>query len=349
MTRRLVQFGLVFLAAAALAAGGCAKKSAGAAAKWDAEVKAEKGPVEVKVRVDRKSITLAGEFIVELEAAAQEGYEVTMPKAELLMKDFGLRDWRDEGKKLDDKGRVVRIVRCELDPMVSGKYEIPALEFGFRKTGAAEPNDAEKAYTVSTDPIEVEVTSLLKEQKEKLEIADIEGVMEMPRQVKGLWWWVGGCVLGACAAGGVWIVLRKKSGRVTAAVRIPAHELAYQRLRDLVAEDLVGQGRIKEFYEGMSNILRHYIEDRFDLRAPERTTEEFLYELGDSNALEQGDKEMLKEFMTHCDLVKFAKFEPGAGQIQKTFDLVKEFIEKTRSDLRVVDQPEPVAEAKEDA
>jgi hypothetical protein len=124
---------------------------------------------------------------------------------------------------------------------------------------------------------------------------------------------------------------------------IPAHEVAYQRLRELVAQDLVAQGMIKEFYERISNILRHYIEDRFDLRAPERTTEEFLFELGSSSALEGADKERLREFMTHCDLVKFAKFQPEAAQIQRTFDLVKEFIEKTRSDLKVIEQPQTAA------
>jgi hypothetical protein len=337
MAMRQVQISMILLAAMLLAVGGCAKKPQAAAQKWDGQVKAESGPVEVQVRVDRKQITLADTFIVELEAVAQDGYEVTMPRAEVLMKDFGLRDWKDQGKKLDEKGRVVRLVRCELDPIVSGKYEIPALEFTFRKTGAADPNEAAPEHTVSTEPIEVEVTSLLKEQKEKLEIADIEGVLDMPRQYGHLWWWVGGCAALA-AATGAWLLLRKTKGKGAAAVMIPAHELAYQRLRELVAEDLIGQGRIKEFYERVSNILRHYIEDRFDLRAPERTTEEFLFELGSSRALESDDKERLKEFMTHCDLVKFAKFQPDAAQIQKTFDLVKEFIEKTKTSAQ--DRPQ---------
>jgi hypothetical protein len=347
MAKRFSKCGLVLLAAVVLAGGSCAKRQKADAVKWDAEVKAANGPVEVKVRVNKKEITLADTFTVELEATAQDGYEVTMPKAETLMKDFGLRDWKDEGKRLDDKGRVVRTVQCELDPIVSGKYEIPAVEFSFRKTAASDPNEAAKTYTVTTEPIEVEVISLLaKDPNWKPEIADIEPVMEMPRQYGNLWWWVGGCAVVAIAAG-AWLMLRKKNGKGFAAVMIPAHELAYQRLRDLVAEDLVTQGMIKEFYERISNILRHYIEDRFDLRAPEQTTEEFLFELSSTSALEGADKERLKEFMTHCDLVKFAKFQPDAAQIQRTFDLVKQFIEKTRSDLKVIEQPQGAADQEE--
>ena len=89
--------------------------------------------------------------------------------------------------------------------------------------------------------------------------------------------------------------------------------------------------------EEISNILRHYIEDRFDLRAPERTTEEFLIELQWSDDLGEPDKNDLGEFLTHCDLVKFAKHKPKTEQIQQTFDLVKNFIEKTKSDDRKVD------------
>ena len=104
-----------------------------------------------------------------------------------------------------------------------------------------------------------------------------------------------------------------------------------------MASNLVEQGRIKEFYEEISGILRHYIEDRFDLHAPERTTEEFLGELRFAEVLAPPDKQVLEEFLTHCDLVKFAKHEPTTEQIQRTFDLVKDFVERTKSEERMVD------------
>jgi hypothetical protein len=49
------------------------------------------------------------------------------------------------------------------------------------------------------------------------------------------------------------------------------------------------------------------------------------------------DKESVGEFLKHCDLVKFAKYDPTSEQIQRTFDLVKDFIEKTKSDERKID------------
>jgi hypothetical protein len=158
----------------------------------------------------------------------------------------------------------------------------------------------------------------------------------MPRQKSFAWVWALGIVVVAVAAG-LWLYLRGK--RIKELVRIfkPAHELAYERLRALVKEDLVGAGRIKEFYERISDILRHYIEHRFSLRAPERTTEEFLAELANTEVLPATEKQRLGEFLKHCDLVKFAKHNPTTEQIQETFDLVKDFIEKTKSDERKVD------------
>jgi hypothetical protein len=117
-------------------------------------------------------------------------------------------------------------------------------------------------------------------------------------------------------------------------------------LKALVEENLVEAGKIKEFYERISSILRHYIEHRFDLRAPERTTEEFLAELKYTEVLSVSDKESLEEFLTHCDLVKFAKHSPATEQIQQTFDLVKDFIEKTKSDESRIDVTDNLQENK---
>ena len=44
-------------------------------------------------------------------------------------------------------------------------------------------------------------------------------------------------------------------------------EIAFDRLEALLAANLVEDGKIKEFYLGLSTILRHYIEERFRLRA----------------------------------------------------------------------------------
>ncbi|MHC4426767.1 MAG: hypothetical protein ACYSYV_11825 [Planctomycetota bacterium] len=322
-----------------LACAGCEKSPDGGTKESEFEIDKdyERGPLTVHVRADKAKMTIAETVLLELEAAVEPGYEVRMPKIDKVLENFGIVDWDNLGDELDENGNVVSKYQYNLEPFLSGTYPIPAFTFEFYDVN----NPEDDKYELMTEPIDIEVTSLLGEQRAELKIDDIEDVLEMPREPSFRWIWVPS-VLAVTTAAGFWLYLRRK--RVQKLVRIfkPAHELAYERLRALVKEDLVSAGRIKEFYERISDILRHYIEHRFSLRAPERTTEEFLVELANTDVRSASDKERLGEFLQHCDLVKFARHEPTTEQIQKTFDLVKDFIEKTKSDERKVDVTEMV-------
>ncbi len=322
------------------AGAGCEKSADDAAGKSEFEIdkKFERGPLTVHVRAGKSKMTIAETVLLELEAAVEPGYEVRMPKVGEALKDFGIVDWDSPGDKLDQDNRVVSTYQYQLEPFLSGTFAIPAFTFEFYDVN----NPEEKKYELTTEPFDIEVTSLLGEQRAELKIEDIEDVVEIPKKASYGWVWPVIVIVFVGAGTGLWLHLRRK--RVKELVRLfkPAHELAYERLRALVKEDLVEAGKIKEFYERISNILRHYIEHRFSLRAPERTTEEFLSELAHTDVLATSDKERLGEFLEHCDLVKFAKHTPTTEQIQKTFDLVKDFIEKTKSDDRKVDVTEMI-------
>ena len=312
--------------------GGCGKGPKGTTAKTEFEVDKvyEKGPATVHVRLDKTKMTIADTVLLQFEATLQPGYEMQMPKVDKL-ENFGIVDWNNLGKKLDDKNNVVTTYQYRLEPFLSGKYEIPAFTFQFH-----DANDVNAKHELASEPIAVEVTSLLGDQRANLVIEDIEDVVEMPKPAHHWWLWAV-VALGVAAVPGAWLLLRSRRAKELVRIFRPAHEVAYARLRALVAENLVEQGKIKEFYERISAILRHYIEDRFDLHAPERTTEEFLAELRFTETLAPADKKVLEEFLTHCDLVKFAKHDPTTEQVQRTFDLVKDFIERTRSDEHKVD------------
>ncbi len=293
----------------------------------------ERGPLTVHILIDRSKITIAETLLLEFEATIEPPYEVQMPSVVKVLENFGIIDWYNLGDRLDANDNIVSRYQYRLEPFLSGTYAIPAFTFEFYDINS--PAE-EKRHELTTEPIDIEVTSLLGQERAELVIADIEGVLEMPRKSSLRWIWIL-CTAGVIVAVGVWLYLRRK--RVEELVRIfsPAHEIAYVRLRALVKDDLIAAGRIKEFYERISDILRHYIEHRFDLRAPERTTEEFLAELAVTDILAGPDKRDIGEFLKHCDLVKFAKYNPTTEQIQQTFDLVKYFIEKTKSEERRID------------
>jgi hypothetical protein len=121
-------------------------------------------------------------------------------------------------------------------------------------------------------------------------------------------------------------------------MQISPDEIAYQELDKLLADDLLTRGEVKLFHLRISDILRSYIENRFGLKAPERTTEEFLAELTQDlqmqKALLKDHKRLLGEFLNQCDLVKFAKHEPSIEESGKTVVICREFIEETKEKVK---------------
>src|SRR6185312_4196448 len=130
-------------------------------------------------------------------------------------------------------------------------------------------------------------------------------------------------LLAAIVAVILYFLLRKKE--VPAAPPIPPHVRAKQKLDEALA--LIAQP--KPFCTLVSNTVRFYLEERFTFRAPERTTEEFLYELQNTNLLLPDQKETLGEFLKRCDLVKFAQYEPREVELKDLHGSAVRLVEET--------------------
>jgi hypothetical protein len=146
------------------------------------------------------------------------------------------------------------------------------------------------------------------------------------------WWW--------------WKQKRKKASEAPT-VQIPPEVRAREKLR----QALTLMDQPKPFTIFVSNAARVYLEERFDLRAPERTTEEFLSELQASHKLSVPHKTLLADFLRQCDLVKFARYEPGPNELQALYDAALRLIDETCPHLPVdlqaehAQTPEPHAVA----
>ena len=83
------------------------------------------------------------------------------------------------------------------------------------------------------------------------------------------------------------------------------------------------------FCTRVSNVVRVYLEDQLTLKAPERTTEEFLQELRLSCLLEDEQKDSLGCFLEQCDLVKFAQHEPTETELKGLHEAAVRLVEET--------------------
>jgi len=230
--------------------------------------------------------------------------------------ESGTPEVRSDGSRV-----VVRSVR--LEPFLPGDVEIGALELRLVL--------GEESHTVRTAPVRVTVRSVLPQDEANPEPAGIRSIVGLPFAMPAWAWGVLGGVVAVIAAVVALVMMMARQARRIRLVRLTAHETALKRLDELLSRDLLATGRFKQFYNEVSLILRRYIEDRFGLAAPERTTEEFLREARSSGALMEADVGLLEEFLLHCDLVKFAGAQPDPARVDQTESLVRGFIERTRS------------------
>ena len=183
---------------------------------------------------------------------------------------------------------------------------------------------------LTTDPLTVTVTSRLPAGTGITEIQDITPPVALPMPGGVLWPWLvgGGVVCGACIAGLWWYTRTRQPERLPVPPQ-PAHVLALGALQRLQRDDLPAQQRYEEFYVRLSAIVRHYVEWRFRVRAPEQTTEEFLAMVLQTGGLVVSHCALLDTFLQQCDLVKFARYQPTPDDMQQAFTSAKNFVEHT--------------------
>lgn len=123
---------------------------------------------------------------------------------------------------------------------------------------------------------------------------------------------VGFVALVAGAAVLAWWQWSRRSPAVPAPIA-PPDPAVVARGRIEAAREWIGEPR--RYAGEVSDAVRHYLEDRFGLRAPERTTEEFLLDLSRRPTLDPRHQGPLAAFLEQCDLVKFAGWRPGAHEL----------------------------------
>ncbi|HEY3914475.1 MAG TPA: hypothetical protein VGN61_08320 [Verrucomicrobiae bacterium] len=162
---------------------------------------------------------------------------------------------------------------------------------------------------------------------------DIRG-LKPPIEIPNAWLWIWGIIgalILAAALYAAWRYWRKKANEPEIVPVIPPHERARQKLREALA--LIEQPR--PFCILVSDTIRVYLEERFNFHAPDRTTEEFLHELKATDRLLPDQKESLGEFLSVCDMVKFARYEPGLTELQALHNSAIRLIDET--------EPQPIA------
>lgn len=159
------------------------------------------------------------------------------------------------------------------------------------------------------------------------DIRAIKPPVEIPNSWIWVWWILGALVVVAAAIA-LWPWMQRKLFKPVPVPIIPPHVRAKNKFREALS--LISDPRL--FCIAVSDALRVYLEERFNFRAPERTTEEFLLDLQQTTLLSPEQKESLAAFLQECDLVKFARFEPNEEELRRLHDAALRLVDETQYD-----------------
>lgn len=315
---------LVLLAClAVLMALPAAAQEPGAAVEESLEQHVADGNVIVTLAADRRSMGMADQLRLTLSVTAPAAKAIIFPEIFDRLGPFLVRnDFAPDPETLDAQLRQwKREYLLEVEEV--GELAIPPLTITLTEEGA-------EAQQLTTEPFQIVVTSILPEGADLKKPKDIAPPVELAWRGLPVWAWI------AIAAALVLLVLAilwwrraRRRRLLRGAPPQLAHLLALAALDRLQSDDLITLQRIEEFYVRVSGILRHYIEWRFGLRAPEQTTEEFLDAMLVAGGPIAAHRDLLSAFLEHCDLVKFARHQPATDDMHDALQRARDFVEQT--------------------
>ena len=196
----------------------------------------------------------------------------------------------------------------QLMTLDSGNIAIPPLPFRYRLHG--DPT----LHAASSNPVAITVRGVTVNAQG--EIKDIKPPVDSPFKFEdALPYIVAAILLGAGAWG--YYYYRKKRKRKgeppPPAVVVSPHKQALLALRLVEEKKLWQQGRVKQYYSEVTDIIRAFFERRWNIIALELTSDEILEQM---KAIPEAKKmwKDLQSFFTTADLVKFAKYQPSPAE-----------------------------------
>jgi len=278
------------------------------------------GPVDVRVELEPAVIPFHRKARYSIVVEAPNDVDVQIP--EMVDKFAGLATADVQRKTENLRGERRRIVETyTLDPIFIGDYPIEPASVTWGEN---------ESVTVPSPGLRVrDLTE--EEKKAAAEFVEIAGPMPITNPMLRKWG-ISGAIIAVVAlltGVGVYLFLRWRKRSRPLPVPLLPWEVAYQRLRELDQRQLPQAGKYGPYYVDLSAILRYYIEDRFQLRAPEQTTPEFLAEAGRSRVVSDPHQKLLAGFLRHCDRVKFAQYVPVKEDMERSFTDVLQFIDET--------------------
>ncbi|MFK7903710.1 MAG: BatD family protein [Chitinophagales bacterium] len=287
---------------------------------------------KITASLDRYEIEIGEQVKLQLTAEYTPEINVQFPSLTLDNEQMEVSEIKDIDSTKLENGLIQKTQTILVQAWDTGRYEIPSVRFSYVN------NSNKKTRTIGTEILSFFVVSPLanalpdpQDSTANADIKGIKGIKDMPFTWQDAIPYVLFGLLALLILGGFYYWWRKRKQKLENVAAYvppprPAHEVAIEKLRDLEGEKYWQQGEVKKYYSELTNIVREYLEGRYDILALESTTDEILKDLEEGD-FEAGLWNKLKNMLQTADLVKFAKAKPDiekhAGYLKDAKEIVR--------------------------
>jgi hypothetical protein len=264
--------------------------------------------------VDRATITIGDRILYTLTVKTDPGVKLEPLALGSNLGAFEVKDYKIYDPEKTKDGKIMNKSEYDITTFTTGEHVIPPIAIKY-----SDPKGEKKE--IQSEPIFIVVKSVAKSEADTVDIRGLKPPF-----------WVGGGywayllilpILALLAAGGFFYYRQKSKAialpKIPEELKKPAWEVAFLELENLKSSDLLERKEIKKYYILLSDIIRKYLERRYQITALDRTTQEVKGEL--KRVKVEGEvADLIYGFLSACDLVKFAKYIPLKEEIEKDWN-----------------------------
>ena len=275
--------------------------------------------ITASAKADKTQITIGDPLNLTVTLACPTGYKPAIPEKQ---EEIGPWEVKDIKISQETKDRLITNLSYTLAVFTTGQIPVPEMTFSFYDA-------ANSTVTATTQTIPITVESVLGLVKGAPALRDIKPPLSL-RIPAGVYLIIFIIIAGIATGAWFWYQNYRKTlpqlpaGPVVPA--IPPYQAAMDELEKLKNSSLVSEGKIKEFYIALTDIIRKYLGAVYSIDTLDKTTGE-IYQL--LRAAEPDKKALvfIKDFFQVCDLVKFAKYMPEEKAAWEGFAKAERIIE----------------------
>jgi len=282
--------------------------------------------VQPSASISKTIITIGDEAKLNLKIIAPSSAKINWPVVQdtITAKIDILSKSKIDTVFSEDKKQMTLSQTLTFTSFDSGFVTIPPFKFIYGKINDSTPLFAE------TNPLLFEVK--LPAVDTTKAIKDIKEPLKVPLTFKEVAPYILlVIVIAAIIYLGIWYYRKRKKKEPIFKIskpKLPPHEIALEELEKLRQKKLWQNNKIKEFYTELTDIVRKYIEGRFEIKALEMTTDAILEAFKRIDVSDDA-KSKLKQMLVLADMVKFAKEQPVPTEIEQSFNNALDYVKST--------------------